>query len=640
MRQRLLLVVVILFLAVQWTWGGTGQYSFSGYLPRVEKAANQITINIDSAAASKEFYIYYRIKGIKNFQVRKMKRDDYGHAYYQLSTDILFGSDLEYFIVEDRSALSDTMTPVFTITGITDKESPDIYFLDAGQEGGGEESGPKDPLFFRIGASLSATGKLHDNADPPGEDFDANANLRIYKNIYKEKYQFDFDSNFTYTHNAGEEEEKINLSNMSIKYVRGTHTIEAGDLSVNGTDFTISSLSRRGVHYQMDGKNLYLSSFFTNSQQKTGFDGFGIPPSSAYLFGATAGFNLGSTLKVRGMFMTGKDNQDSKTLVTVEDAFREGDLYSLWGEFSLFQSKLVLKGEFSRSSFGKAQEEDNVEKESDTAWRAGASFNHGIFSASGDYKKVGGDFSSIANLFLENDWEGLTTMAGIAYQSFSLNVSYTDRKTNITSTVQPMLRTKNIMAMANWLIANHIQVGAEFGLDNLDYDKSSGMMTGTDDMDTIKYAGTLGYIAGANGITLKLGKTESKSFTSNIDAAVALNLKFGNILSLNPTLSYQSTENFTDNSTSKVYNVFLNSELTIIQELFSFSFTGSWTKNDNTFMDSTMLSLGGNANLNLTKLFNNKIQPTLSLRGKYEEYKNGDTENDNVSLYLQADVSF
>lgn len=639
MKLKLSMGFMILLLAVGWTWGGMQQYSFSGYLPRVEKAAGHITINIDSIA-SRELYLYYRIKGIKNFQVRKMKLDELGNAYYHLSTDILFGGELEYFIVEDRSSLSDTMTPVFTITDITDKESPAIYFLDSGQESGGEVSGPKDPLFFRIGASLSTAAKIHDNAEPPGEDFDANANLRIYKNIYKENYQFDFDSNFTYTHNAGPEEEKINLSNMTIKYVRGTHTIEAGDLSVNGTDFTISALSRRGVHYQLDGKNLFLSSFFTNSQQKTGFDGFGIPPSSAYLFGATAGFNLGSALKLRGMFMTGKDNQDSKTLVTVEDAFREGDLYSLWGEFSLFQGKLVLRGEYSRSSFGKAEEEEKVEKESDTAWRAGASFSHGVFSASADYKKVGGDFSSIANLFLENDWEGLSSMAGIAYQSFSLNVTYTDRKTNLTSLVQPIMHSKNVTAMGNWLIANHVQVGAEFGFDNLDYDKDSGMMTGSEDMDTIKYAGTLGYIAGANGITFRLGKTESKNFTSNIDASVALNLKFGNVFSLNPTLSYQSTENFTDDSTSKVYNVFINSELTIIQELFSFSFTGSWSKNDNTYQDTTTLSLGGSGNLTLAKLFSNKIQPTLSLRGKYEEYKTGDTRTDNVSLYLQADVSF
>ncbi len=81
-------------------------------------------------------------------------------------------------------------------------------------------------------------------------------------------------------------------------------------------------------------------------------------------------------------------------------------------------------------------------------------------------------------------------------------------------------------------------------------------MTGSEDMDTIRYAGTLGYVSGSNSLIFKLGKTESKTFTSNIDGSVALNLRFGNFLSLNPTLSYQSTENFADDSTSKIYNAY------------------------------------------------------------------------------------
>jgi hypothetical protein len=53
-----------------------------------------------------------------------------------------------------------------------------------------------------------------------------------------------------------------------------------------------------------------------------------------------------------------------------------------------------------------------------------------------------------------------------------------------------------------------------------------------------------------------------------------------------------------------------------------------------------VLSVQGNANLYLAKLFKNKIQATLSLKGKYEDYKNGDTEDNNVTVYLQADLSF
>jgi hypothetical protein len=637
--MRIKTIFLIVCLIVPSIFLGARSYSFSGHLPKVELNGGDLIIKIDTMNSQKEFYLHYKTGEIEHFQVRKMKTDKEGNIYYRLSTENLYGKDLQYFVVESENSVSDSISPVFTISGFTDMESPEIYFLDAGPaaEGGG---GFRDPLFFKLGASLSSATRIYDNSDYPGKKFDANGNIRLYKNIYNENYQFDFDTNFTYTHNPADTEKKVNLSNMKIAFKKGIHSIEAGDVSINNTDFTTSYLTRRGLFYQLDGKTVYFNSFFTNSQERKGFDGFGVPPSAAYIFGATGGVNIGTIFKLRGMFMTGKDDMSSKTVVTTEDSYREGSLFSIWGQLDLFQNHLSLKGEFSHSNFGKSDEKETLEKESDSAWRADADFNYGVVTGHFDYKKIGGKFSSIANLFLENDWEGLSGTLGLVIKSFTLNTRYVDRKTNVNSEVQPMLHTRNMGADFNWLIANHLQLGGEVSLDNLDYDKSTGLMTGSEDMDTLRYAATLGYIAGSNGITFKVGKTESKNFTSNIDAAVALNLRFGTFLSLNPTLSYQSTENFSDDSTSKIYNAYLNSELTFIPELLSLSVSGSWTKNDNTSMDSTMLSVGGNLNLFLAKAFNQKVQPTLSLRGKYEEYKNGDTSNNNVTLYLQADLSF
>lgn len=615
-----------------------GAYTFSGYLPKVEKVGSDLVIKINTLKIEKDFYIYYRTEGLKNYQVRKMKMDKAGRVYYQLSTENLYGDTIEYFIVENNKSVSDSISPVFTITEVTDKESPEIYFLDAGQESGGGT--PKIGFPLKIGVSLSTTPRTHDDPEFPGEKFDITGNIRLYRNISEEKYEFDFDSNVTYMHRPSETESKFNLSDMKVRFRAGEHTFAAGDLSINGTEFTAYSLSRRGLRYEMVGKTLYFSSFFTNAQEKTGFDGFGIPAADANIFAATAGVNIGTMLKVRGMFMTGKDNLDSKTVVSTEDVYREGNVYSIWGELNLLSNKLLLKGEFAHSSFGSGADSAAVEKESDTAWRAEADFSHGVVMAHVDYKKVGEKFSSIANLFLQNDREGLNSNIGLTIKSFTLNLGYRDQKTNITSEVQPMLHTKNIVAYLNWLVANHIQLGAEFSLDNLDYDESSGLLTGSEDMDTIHYAGTLGYVSGSNSLIFKLGKTESKTFTSNIDGSVALNLRFGNFFSLNPTLSYQSTENFTDDSTSKIYNAYLNGELTFIPEYFSLSISSSWTRNDNTFNDSTSISVNGSVNFLMSKLFNYKFQPTLSLRGKYEKYKNGSTSISNSAVYLQADISY
>jgi hypothetical protein len=651
MKQKSIVLFIVLFLFCSgwFLFPGASSYSFPGYLPKVEKRSDSLVIKITTLKDRNDFYIYYRTGGMKNYQVRKMKAGKDGNVYYRLSTANLYGDTLEYFIVENGSNVSysnsnpgtKTMTPVFTVARFTDKESPEIYFQDP-VEGANGAAAPGSRFTFpvKIGASLSAAGQIHDGSEYPGEKFDATGNVRLYRNIVKEKYQFDFDTNLAYAHHPLETESKVNLSDLKVQLRTGSHSITAGDLFINSTEFTTSSLNRRGLHYEMEGKTLYLGSFFTNSQQKTGFEGFGIPPSDANIFGAAAGINVGTILKVRGMFITGKDNLDSKTVVSSEEAYREGNIYSVWGELNLFKNHLQLKGEYAHSNFGQGAGSGTIEKESDDAWRGEADFNYGVVTAHMDYKKVGEKFSSIANLFLQNDREGINGNIGLMIKSFSLNVRYKDEKTNINSEVQPMLHSKNMGTDFSWLVANHIQLGGEFSLDNLDYDESTGLLIGSEDMDTIRYAATLGYIAGSNGITFKLGKTESKTFTSNIDGSVSLNLRLGKFLTLNPTLSYQSTENFADSSTSKIYNAYVNGELTLIPEFFSLSISSSWTKNDNTYSDTTTLSAGGNLNMYLSKLFKYKIQPTLSLRAKYEEMDNGSTNNSSVTLYLQADLSF
>jgi hypothetical protein len=303
-----------------------GAYTFSGYLPRVEKAGSNLVIKINTLKMEKDFYIYYRTEGLKNYQVRKMKIDKEGSVYYQLATENLYGKTLEYFIVENNTSASRSISPVFTITEVTDKDSPEIYFLDAGQESGGGT--PKIGLPVKIGADLATSSYLHDSEGPPEQKFDATGNIRLYRNISEEKYEFDFDTNIAYMHNPGETESKFNLSNMKVRFKAGSHTFAVGDLSIYNSEFT-GSVSQRGLHYEMQNESIYFSSFITNAQQKTGFEGFGIPDADANIFGATAGVNIGTTFKARGMFMSGKDNLDSKTVISTEDVFKSGNVFAI-----------------------------------------------------------------------------------------------------------------------------------------------------------------------------------------------------------------------------------------------------------------------------------------------------------------------
>jgi hypothetical protein len=339
--------------------------------------------------------------------------------------------------------------------------------------------------------------------------------------------------------------------------------------------------------------------------------------------------------------MTGKDNLDSLTVASTENPFRAGNMFSLQSDLNLFKNHLQLVGEWAESQFGSATTADAVDqnKQHDNAWRAVTNFNYGVISFNTDYKKIGSHFNSIANLFLQNDREGLTSNLMCTIKTFSWGVNYLDQKNYLTSMIQPMQHQKKIGTNMNWIVGTHWRIGGEFSRDNLDYDKSTGLQTGGSDMNTVNYSSTLGYMRGSNGITLTLGKTESQTFTSNLSGSVALNLRFGQILSLSPSYSYQNNKNLTDSSTSKIQNIYVNSELTFIPQLFSLTVSGSYMINDNQGNKSTNGSANVNLNFFAAKFFKNKIQPALALKYKYQMSKYGETKTNASALFLQLDIA-
>jgi hypothetical protein len=608
-------------------------------LPRVEKTVDQVIIRITPPQERGVYFIHYRTDGMEGFQIRKMQVAASGVFLCRIPTENLYGKNIEYFVTENKGGKMVPVSLTHTIPGFTRETSPEIYFQSAESPTAPRR---KPELPFNVNASLSTATKLDEENDSGfyQQNYTANGNLRIYKNIVKNNYQLDFDTNFVHIDPYETKETRINLSSMMVRFKKGGMQIEAGDVAVNETEFTTSYLNRRGLRFEYAGKSLYMNSFYTNSQQKTGFDGYGVPEAQAGIFGAVAGVNLKNTLKLRGMFMTGKDNLDSKTVSYNQNPYRAGDIFSLWGELGLFKNRLQLAGEISSSNYAAGEDEDTLNKESDTAWKAGLKYNYGILSFGVDYEDIGDRFNSIANLFLQNDREGLSSNLGLNIKSFSWNVTYVDKKNYMHSLIQDALHQKRIGTTFNWGLGSHFRIGADLSRDNLDYDSSTGLQTSSSDMNTNSYSASFGYMAGSNGININVGRTESLTFTSNLNASLALNLRFGRLLSLNPTLSYQENENLGDGSKSTIYNIYLNSEITFIPQYLSLTISSSYMNNESPYGTSTNWTAGCNLNFFAAKLFKDKIRPSLSLKSMFQGATYGDTKTNASVFHLQADIAF
>ena len=253
--------------------------------------------------------------------------------------------------------------------------------------------------------------------------------------------------------------------------------------------------------------------------------------------------------------------------------------------------------------------------------------------------RVGNHFNSIANLFLQNDREGLSTNLGLNIKRFSWNVSYIDKKNYLHNLVQDGPHEKRVGTTLSWGMGAHFRIGADVARDNLDYDSSTGVQTSSSDMRTINYSASLGYMAGSTAINVNVGKTESVNFTSNLNASLA-RLRFGKFLSLNPTLSYQENETLSDGSKSTIYNLYLNSEITFIPEYLTLTVSTSHINNESASSPSSTWSAGANLNLFAAKIFKDKIRPSLSLKSMFQGAKYGDTQSNSFVFHLQADIAF
>ncbi len=611
-------------------------FNYSNYLPAVKKDAQEITIKISTLSRGKEFFIYYKTEGLIYYQIRKMEISKNGEIYYKLPVSNLYGNKIEYFIFEKGSKKGNPLSPVFTITNFTKKGSPEIYFMSANN---GSTTPKKRNPFLKISPSLSTSRRLYDNSKYPGKSYSSSGNLKLYRSIYDKEYQFDFESNFSYLDEIGPDESHINLSSMIVRFKKGNHKFEAGDVSISNTDFTASYLNRRGLNYEMSGKKLSLNLFSVNSQQQTGFEGFGIPVPDSNLYGAGTGWKAGQNFSIKTLFISGKDTVNSKTLYSNESPYREGDVISIWSTLRLFKNSLTLKGEYAQSNFGQGEDSKSVEKSKDTAWKAGFNFYKGIVSANAKYKKIGSNYHSIANLMLLNDKEGLNSTLSFNLNKLTWNINYTDEKKYLNNEEYNMEKTKDMRTDLTWNLGSHFSLGAKVGKNNLDYDESTGLRNSGTEMETFSYGSSINYYSGSNSFSFEVGKTESKKFDSKIDVSMSLRLD-GKFLMFNPSASYTETNNFDDNSISKMLNITLNSELKFIRDIFTLTIFSSYFSTDSKKSYSATFTTNIGLNLFMDKIFKGKISPEISLKGKYKKDNYNGLIVDATSVYLKAGISF
>lgn len=610
-------------------------------VPQVSKTAQQAIISITKVEGDGHWYIYYRTDRQKSFQVRKMNTAMPGKATYHLPTGMLYGRNVDYFIVK-KTAANTSRTPVYTVVDANTNPIPEIYFNEGLPiEDAEDQANPASDPFLSFSGSLSRTDRLYQKEEDASIAHSTNGNLRIFRNINDENYQFDFDSSFSYASPQAAKESAVNLASLMIRFRSGNHQVAIGDLAIAQSEYSAPALNRRGINYELSGQKLYFSAFLTNSQQKSGFEGFGIPPAEANIIGAVIGTNVGPNLKIRGLVLAGQDDLNlGRILAYEENPIRAGNIFSLWGDLNLWESHLQLTGEYAHSSFGtSALSEADISKKKDNAWRSGLTFNYGIINASATYRRIGENFNSIANPFMQNDRGGIEGNLGLTFKTLSLSISYSDQQSFLKTLAQDGQHEKRISTTIGWQIGSHWRIGSDFSLDNLEYNSKTALPSSTPLMETMNFNETFSYTSENNSFSLTFGKIKSGSYVSAFSGQLSCSLRFGQFMSLSPLFSYQKNKDPITRSDASITNMYISSEITFVPQWFTFICSGSYTRNAGDSFASTAIAVNANLNFFMAKLFKDKIQPLLAAKAQFQSDQAAAVRTTNGSFWLQLDLS-
>jgi hypothetical protein len=596
--------------------------------------------------------VFFRYQGLEEYQVRNMDQIEDRKFNYTFDTSQLPGLEFEYYIVasitgETFSSPTDAPVNTYKVLGESVETLPEIpeEFPDV------QEEAKKKRFKLPMNITGSATTRIADNqSDADQNTAAADGNIRVFTTYNRRNLGVNFDSNFNYTSNPMTDENQIDLSNMMVTVSQGNHSLSAGDISINESEYSVYGLGRRGMEYTYNHQKAYVHVFDVSTQQAKGFSGFGIPKKNISLFGGAFGYKLfNSALSMKAVYLTGKDDPALGANIGYlpYNQSRKGNVVALVQEASLMQNRLMISGEVARSDYD-GDLSDSAGKVQDTAWRLGGNFSTGIFTLGANYRRIGKEFNPIGHQYFTNDRQGVETSVGVNLGKVSVSGSYIYSSDNVEN-VPTEYTTRNHNGNLNlmWAITENVSLNLGYRLDDQETSLDEGDPLFDQDSLTNEIRGTLNFNLNQNVMinfslsnSIQSSEKSPQNDRANLTVNLGGNFRVGNFLSMMPTIGFtESTNRYTD-QTMQTFNTFLSAELIFIPQLLTTSLSGSYMSSDTGYNGtSTSFNISGNLNFYLQKFL--KVGNTvLTLKTNYTSSKMSGFSNSYYAVLAQLDFSF
>lgn len=490
-------------------------------------------------------------------------------------------------------------------------------------------------------------GLLLEADDGVEPDWKLQSNLNLSSLVESGILRVSFEANGWYTSQQGDDPtgDDLSLNNYLLMFEYGQQKLVIGDLQVSGTELLGESIARRGGLIDLNHGGSHLQSFLLRSNTVTGFSNFsGMNDPDQQLYGASLEQVIikDEALQLKGTVIAGKnaspENYNSGTLV----AGNKGEIYSAQLTSRLFDKRIDLTGEYSFSHFD-ADLSDEQDQIGDEAWRFRLAGRADTFDYGGGYKYLGQNFHSIVTPTSAANRAEYNLYGTKTYEQSSLSANFLHILDNIDrDPLQPLVQNSNLdltytLYKTDWPV---FFINSILGLQD-STDEPAGMSGLNNQTETI-----------GGGLTLtreSWNLVPSYYFTRFEDDSIAdsdsqthqftlsLGLQPHEKISLSPSFSYSRVS---DESTDVVNETWQG----VLAGVFTFSpnhnlnltFSGINSRADDGSLHTISYDTIGQYNWQLQTQFLEKLQKTVSVRGRYNRINDrlGSNSAEDYSVYL------
>ncbi len=457
------------------------------------------------------------------------------------------------------------------------------------------KAGPTHKVPFRVEASLEKVLQ-HTNKVPDEQTFFSNGQVALGYEMESGEHKLSLQTRVAYQGTPAAGQNRWSVAEVRGHYGYREHRVQAGDMVVQESEFTVGGAGRRGMDYLFDDRRLYAHVFAVNTVQLAGFRGLAWPVQGTELFGGALGYAwFEGRLKSKLVLLTGKDDPAAAVNAGFASFMtpREGTTTALTTEATLLENRLSLTGEYARSSYDKNLT-DAEGKVQDQAWRLGGAWSESKYSLRGSYRQIGRDFGTLGLPVMEGDRRGVEAGGSLMLDPrWSLNASLTSERNNPNANPLETRSRNDVRNVdARWTALEGFTLKA--GLTQGSQEAASPLDASVPFANSDRTGAFGGFdwslgMKGAMTFQVQLDRLEGTGVTrtQGRGTTVTLGGSFNepDRVRLAPTFSYAKNTDDLTGSETKVSSAFLNGDITLLPKQLVLALNGGYNRTEAPAMD-------------------------------------------------------